>query len=119
VRESVWNVSNTIIYSPAINNPGDLNALLQVVAISNSHIRTSADLESEIQKLILNVVYKNWIQVSTLLKRPATGWTGSSRRSRDFVDATTPRLAQGPPNVLSGVCRSIVIGASSWSLSFN
>jgi hypothetical protein len=30
VRESEWNVSNTIIYSTAINSSGDLNALLQV-----------------------------------------------------------------------------------------
>jgi len=60
VRESIWNVSNTIIYSTAINSPGDLNALLQVAATSNSHISypfcfgvrdPEIDTECRLQKL--------------------------------------------------------------------
>ena len=61
---------------------------------------TCFDLESEIQNLILDVVYKNWSQVAELLKRPAAGWT------RNFVDATTPRPAQVHPS-LSPVCTGV------------
>jgi len=111
MSESVWNVSNTIIYSTAINSPGDLNALLQVAATSNSHISypfwfgvrdPEIDTKCRSQKLEPSIC---------VLKKTGCTLDWEFWQSRDFVDATTPRLAQGPPNVLSGVCRSKEIGA--------